>query len=227
MAGKRFFTGIMRDITARKRAEEHIQFVMRELSHRTKNLLAVVQTMAWKTARTSVDLEDFGKRFASRVAALACSHDLLTKREWKGVRLEDLVRGQLHLFGAEKHLDAHGPDLVLKPESAQSLGLALHELATNASKYGALTHPAGRIEVGWSVDLEDAASRQFRMCWRETGGPKVSAPERKGFGHTVIKDMTERALNGEVALEFAAEGLVWQFTAPAITALVSPPIVAN
>ena len=221
MEGQRFFTGIMRDITQRKHAEEHVRFVMRELSHRTKNILAVVQTMAWKTARTSVDLTDFEERFVSRIQALACSHDLLIQREWQGVRLEDLVLGQLHLFGAEKHLDAHGPDLMLRPEAAQSLGLALHELATNASKYGALTHPAGRIDVAWSIDPEDAASRQFRMCWRESGGPEVSPPKRNGFGYTVVKEMAGRALKGEVALEFIPEGLVWQLTAPATACLTS------
>ncbi len=221
--GKRFFTGVIRDITERKQAEEHVRFVMVELSHRTKNVLAVVQTMAWKTARTSTDLEDFEDRFASRVQALACSHDLLTKGEWHGVRLEDLVRGQLHLFGAEKHLDAHGPDLVLRPEAAQSLGLVLHELATNASKYGALTSPAGRIEVGWSIDPEDSASRRFRMCWRESGGPEASPPKRYGFGHTVIKQMTEKALKGEVALEFTPAGFEWQLTAPALSCLANQP----
>ena len=204
---------------SRKQAEEHVRFVMRELSHRTKNVLAVVQTMAWKTARTSVDLKDFGERFDAASRLWPARTIFLTEREWQGVRLEDLVRGQLHLFGAEKHLDVHGPDLILKPEAAQSLGLALHELATNASKYGALTRPAGRIEVSWSVDPEDAASRQFRMCWRESGGPEASPPKRNGFGHTVIKDMTGRALNGEVALEFAPEGFVWQLTAPAIACL--------
>ncbi|MGO9007112.1 MAG: PAS domain S-box protein [Beijerinckiaceae bacterium] len=223
MEGKRFFTGIARDITQRKQAEEHLRFVIRELSHRTKNLLAVVQTMAWKTARMSVNLEDFEERFANRVEALACSHDLLSETQWQGVRLEDLVRGQLHLFGAEGHLDAHGPDLMLRPEAAQSLGLALHELATNASKYGALTRPAGRIEVGWSVDPEDAASGQFRICWRESGGPEVSPPKRNGFGHTVIKEMTARALTGRVALEFTPQGFVWQLTAPATTCLTNPP----
>jgi two-component sensor histidine kinase len=223
MEGKRFFTGIMRDITQRRQAEAHIQFVMRELSHRTKNLLAVVQSMAWQTARTSIDLKDFGEHFAHRIQALACSHDLLIKGEWQGVRLEDLVRGQLQLFGAEGQLNAHGHDLMLRPEAAQSLGLALHELATNASKYGALTRPAGRIEVGWSLDQEDAASGQFQMCWRECGGPEVSPPKRNGFGHTVIKDMTGRALRGEVALKFPPEGFVWQLTAPAIACLINPP----
>lgn len=221
IADKRFFTGILRDITDRKQAEEHVRFVMRELSHRTKNVLAVVQSMAWQTARSSVDLEDFGKRFASRVEALACSHDLLTETRWQGVRLDDLVRGQLRLFGAEKHLDADGPELVLKPEAAQSLGLALHELATNALKYGALTRPTGRIEISWSIEADDAASGQFRMVWRESGGPEAGPPERTGFGRTVIKEMTERALKGHVALEFRSEGLFWQFTGPVVACLAN------
>jgi PAS domain S-box-containing protein len=213
--GKRYFTGIIRDITARRQAEDHVRFLIRELSHRTKNLLAVVQSIAWKTARTSIDLEDFGERFAKRIEALACSHDLLTSSDWHGVRLEDLVRGQLHLFGAEQHLDVHGPDLVLKPSSAQSLGFALHELATNASKYGALRSPEGRIEVGWGIDPDDVSPRRFRMTWRERGGPETSPPRQRGFGHSVIKDMTERSLNGDVVLEFASGGLLWQLTAPA------------
>ena len=152
MEGKRFFTGIMRDITKRKQAEEHVRFIMRELSHRTKNMLAVVQTMAWKTARTSVDLEDFEDRFASRVQALACSHDLLTKREWHGVRLEDLVRGQLHLFGAEEHLDAHGPDLVLRPRLRRASGLpCTNSLPTPRNMARSLARPAGSRSAGASI----------------------------------------------------------------------------
>jgi PAS domain S-box-containing protein len=222
MGGRRFFTGIMRDISARKQAEEQVQFVMRELSHRTRNLLAVVQSMAWKTARTSIDLADFEERFAKRVDALACSHDLLTKKEWRGVRVHDLVQGQLHAFAAENQVDAHGPDLVLTPESAQSLGLALHELATNAVKHGALSCPSGRIEVAWSADSGHAAERQFCMSWRESGGPETKPPERKGFGYAVIKEMTERALTGQVAIEFRPAGFAWRVAALASDCLVEP-----
>jgi PAS domain S-box-containing protein len=205
------------DITARKKAEEHLRFIMRELSHRTKNVLAVVQVMAWQTARTSTDLEDFEERFTNRVDALACSHNLLIKREWEGVAIEELVHAQLAPFLDTEHkqLIAHGPALLLKPEAAQNLGLALHELATNASKYGALSHPAGRIKVGWDVTPNPAARRRFHMHWREIGGPEVKPPKHTGFGHAILNNTVAKAMAGEVALKFAPEGFVWQLTAPA------------
>jgi PAS domain S-box-containing protein len=204
-------------ITARKKAEEHVRFVMRELSHRTKNVLAVVQAMAWQTARTSADLEDFEERFANRIDALACSHDLLAKREWEGVEIEELVHAQLAPFldNANERLVVHGPALLLKPEAAQNLGLALHELATNASKYGALSRPSGRIKIDWTINADAAGQPRFQMCWRETGGPEVKPPKRTGFGHTIIKETVAKALAGEVALKFTPEGLVWQLTASA------------
>lgn len=171
------------DITARKTAEEHMRFIMRELSHRTKNILAVVQVMARQTARTSADFADFEERFANRVDALTCSHNLLAKRAWEGVAIEDLVHAQLAPF-LDKHqerLVASGPALLLKPQAAQNLGLALHELATNASKYGALSRPTGRISIGWNMIHNIAARRRFQMYWRETGGPEVKPPKRTGL----------------------------------------------
>jgi two-component sensor histidine kinase len=210
IAGKRFFTGIMRDISARKKAEEHVRLVMRELSHRTKNLLAVVQTMAWQTGRTSIDLNDFEQRFTRRVDALARSHELLVKSGWHGAALGELVRTQLTPFlDADARLAVEGPRLVLNPEAAQNIGLALHELATNASKYGALSCPDGKIEVSFSV-LADRGADRLRLRWREIGGPEVMTPTRTGFGHTVIKKIM--AHYGDVAIDFRPEGLVWQLT---------------
>jgi len=202
------------DITVRKKAEQHLRLVMRELSHRTRNVLAVVQVMAWQTARTSVDLDDFEERFTNRIDALTRSHDLLVKRGWQGVAIDELVQAQLAPFldEAQKRLAARGPALLLKPEAAQNLGLALHELATNASKYGALSRPTGRIEIGWTIDPDVATRRRFHMSWREIGGPEVMPPKHTGFGHTVIKDTVARALRGEVALEFKPEGFVWRLT---------------
>jgi PAS domain S-box-containing protein len=223
MAGERYFTGIMRDITERKRAEEHVQFVMRELSHRTKNVLAVVQAMAWQIARKSVDLADFQDGFASRIDALARAHDLLTAREWQGVSLPALVEGQLQHFGAAEQIEVSGPDLMVKPAAVQSLGLLLHELATNAIKHGALSRPSGKIDIGWGLEAVDDAPLRLRMNWREHGGPPVAPPAHKGFGLVVIKEMTERALKAQVIIDFNPAGLVWQIVAPADACLQDLP----
>jgi PAS domain S-box-containing protein len=205
-----------RDITERKRAAEQVRVLMRELSHRTKNIMAVVQAISWQTVRKSLDLNDFEERFTRRLEALARSHDLLIKGDWRGVVLEDLVRAQLEPFldTATERLAVHGPPLLVMPQAAQDLGMALHELATNASKYGALSVATGRIEIGWTVDGKSAEAKRFLMTWRESGGPIVREPGRKGFGSTVITGTLPRTLSGEVELEYRPEGLSWELTAP-------------
>ena len=200
----------------RKQAEDHLRFLMRELSHRTKNVMAVVQAISWQTARQSLDLKDFEQRFAQRLEALTRSQDLLMKRDWRGVVLEDLVRSQLEPFldRPNERLTMHGPALLLKPAAAQDLGLALHELATNASKYGALSVPTGKIEIGWTVDGRLPAVKQFHMTWHESGGPMVREPDRTGFGSTVITGTVPRTFNGKGELDYRPEGLRCEFTAP-------------
>jgi PAS domain S-box-containing protein len=205
------------DISERKRAEEHLRLVMQELSHRTKNLMAVVQSISWQTSRRSLDLEDFEQRFTQRIEALARSHDLLVERNWHGVALADLVRAQLVPFvdRATERVAVHGPALLLTPMAAQELGLALHELATNAAKYGALSVPAGKIDVGWKIDRNRATGGPgFRMTWCESGGPVVSPPTGKGFGSTTISNTISKSFNGEVKLDYRPEGLCWELAAP-------------
>jgi PAS domain S-box-containing protein len=208
--------GVMMDITERKRAEEHVRFLMRELSHRTKNVMAVVQAISWQTAKKSLDLGDFEQRFTKRLEALARSHDLLVRRDWRGVVLEDLVRAQLEPFldSAKERLAVDGPVLLLMPIAAQDLGLALHELATNASKYGALSVPAGKIDIRWTIDNGTASGKHFYMTWRESGGPMVSPQVRKGFGFTVTTSSLSRSFNGEAKLDYRPEGLSWELAAP-------------
>jgi PAS domain S-box-containing protein len=207
---------VSRDITERKRAEEHVRLLMRELSHRTKNLMAVVQAISFQTMRKSDNLKDFEQRFTQRLTALARSQDLLLKRDWQGVVLDDLVRAQLEPFldSAKQRLAAHGPPLLLMPLAAQDLGMALHELATNASKYGALSVPTGKIEIGWTVDGGTADGKRFRMSWRESGGPMVNPPARTGFGSTVTTRTLTGTFNGKAELEYRPEGLSWHLTAP-------------
>ncbi|MFY9993333.1 MAG: PAS domain S-box protein, partial [Rhodoplanes sp.] len=212
LEGRRYFTGIMRDISARKERERHIRLIMRELSHRTKNVLAVVQAMAWQTSRTSVNAEEFQDRLSQRVDGLSRSIDLLVRREWEGVDIEELIHDQLAPFFDEKYarLQLTGPPLVLKPNGAQDLGLVLHELATNASKYGALSSPTGRVLITWSVVIASTAAAVFKMTWKEEDGPPVVPPARTGFGYTVIKDMMAKAHTAEISMDFAPKGLVWQ-----------------
>lgn len=213
LEGRRFFTGIIRDITARKEREQHIRLIMRELSHRTKNVLAVVQAMAWQTARATEDAQEFKERLSQRVEGLSRSIDLLVRHEWEGVGVEELVRDQLAPFLDEDchQLEINGPPLILEPNGAQDLGLVLHELATNASKYGALSAPTGRIVVGWNiVNGPDYSEPMFHMHWNEEGGPPVSPPTRTGFGGTVIRDIMAKTHRANIDVNFAPEGLAWR-----------------
>jgi two-component sensor histidine kinase len=198
------------------KANEQLTAAQEELSHRIKNLMALVQAIAWQTAQQSQDFEDFEHRFTQRLKALARSHALLVKREWHGVVLEDLVRAQLEPFvdRATDRLLVHGPALQLTPLAAQDLGLALHELATNASKYGALSVLTGKLEIGWRIDRGAAGAKQFHLTWRESGGPMVSPPAHNGFGSRVIGGTLPRTFNGKVELAYAPEGFSLELTAP-------------
>lgn len=200
------------DVSDRKRREAQMRFVMRELTHRSKNLLAVIQAMARQTARSSNDATEFVDRFADRLAALARSHDLLVSQDWTGADLHALVRQQLAPFvdDGEERVRADGPRLVMKPEIAQSIGMAFHELATNASKYGALSVPGGHVDVSWS----HVADGTLRIEWRETGGPPFSPPARRGFGRTVVERMVAAATGGEAHLEWRPEGVYWRLDLP-------------
>jgi PAS domain S-box-containing protein len=208
---------IVTDVTERKAAEDHVQFLMHEISHRSKNLLMVIQSIARRTARTAANLEDFQGRFERRLQGLAASHDVLVSMNWHGAPLAELVRQQLVPFVEiqSSRFEVAGPDIVVTAEAAQAIGLAIHELATNAIKYGALSEPAGRVSISWGFDGRAGTLPPLVLNWVERGGPQVSPPSRKGFGHVVIGEMVERSLSGRVAVEFAAEGLKWSVSIPA------------
>jgi PAS domain S-box-containing protein len=208
---------IVTDVTDRKAAEDHVQFLMHEISHRSKNLLMVIQAIARRTARSAGSFEEFERRFERRLQGLAASHDVLVAANWQGAPLADLVRRQLAPFAGiqSSRIELAGPDVIVTAEAAQALGLAIHELATNAVKYGALSVPAGKVGVSWRFDEDAPAPRALLLHWTEQGGPPVSPPARKGFGHVVIGEMVERSLQGKVAMEFAREGLKWSVAIPA------------
>ncbi|MFM9845659.1 MAG: PAS domain S-box protein [Hyphomicrobiaceae bacterium] len=211
------FSSIVRDISERKEQEAHLRLVMRELSHRSKNLLAVIQAMARQTARSSSDLEEFEKNYSQRLQALSASQDLIVHQNWHGAPLAELLRSILVPFvdEVEARIDLHGPILNVTPTAAQNLALSIHELATNASKYGALSVPAGRVSLTWSVVRGDKGEDRIRIAWAEKGGPPVKEPPRKGFGHIVIKKMIAQALDADVDLVFAPEGVTWTLHMPA------------
>jgi PAS domain S-box-containing protein len=219
---------IVTDVTDRKAAEDHVQFLLHEISHRSKNLLMVIQSISRRTARTAGTMEEFQRRFERRLQGLAASHDVLVRENWHGAPLASLVRQQLVPFVEvqSSRFDVAGPDIVVTAEAAQAIGLAIHELATNAIKYGALSEPAGKVSVSWMLDGNSGAAGQVLLNWIEQGGPPVSPPSRKGFGHVVIGEMVERSLNGKVAVEFAREGLQWRVSIPAAN-LVSDPQPEN
>jgi two-component sensor histidine kinase len=177
-------------------------------------MLSVVDSIAHQTATRSP--EDFIERFSERIQALSANQDLLVRNEWNGVEIADLARAQLAHFAdlIGSRIVVRGPRLRLKAASAQAIGLALHELATNAGKYGALSTDAGRVEVRWASDGDTLA-----MSWTERDGPPVSAPKRRGFGTIVMEMMAERSVDGKVDLDYASSGLIWRLTCPAANAL--------
>jgi PAS domain S-box-containing protein len=198
--------GVMvEEITERKRAEELQSLLMREINHRTKNMLSVVQSIARQTAAS--DTAEFIKRFSARIQALSANQDLLIKSDWRGVDLEDLVRAQLgpfaDLIGAR--ITVQGPKVRLAAAAAQSVGMALHELATNAGKYGALSAERGCIDIDWRLD-----GGEFSIGWTERDGPGVVPPKRHGFGSTVISTVVKASVDGEVELHYASTGLTWR-----------------
>jgi PAS domain S-box-containing protein len=208
------FIGTLADITERKEREEKEQLLMREINHRAKNMLSVVDAIAHQTATKNP--EDFVERFSERIQALSANQDLLVRNQWNGVGIEDLVHAQLALFAdlVGSRIAVDGPKLRLKAAAAQAIGLALHELATNAGKYGALSTDTGRVDVRWGTDGDT-----FTMSWTERDGPPVSAPKRRGFGTIVMEAMTARSVDGAVDLDYMPSGVTWRLTCPAANAL--------
>ena len=203
--------GIGIDITERKQSEEQRELLLAELSHRVKNLLAVLQALASQTSRNSGSIEEFRTVFEGRLRALARAHGLLFEGQWQGADLRALIEQTLdpHRVDRPEAVQMEGPPVRLSPKQGLALGLVLHELATNAVKYGALATGTGRIRVVWEVENREG-ERHVRLDWQERGGPKVRPPTTEGFGTTLIKRTFEYELGGSAELLFAAEGLGFQ-----------------
>lgn len=194
--------GVVRDITDRKSEEEHRETLLAELDHRVKNVLAAVQSLAAQSARRTTSTEGFLSAFAGRLKAMASAHELLTATRWRGAGLAHIAAAELGGL-APGQARWEGPDVTLTARAANAVSLALHELATNAVKYGALSVESGRVEVTWTPSTGGG----FTLRWVESGGPRVNPPERRGFGTTLLERVTGRELGGECRVEYRADGV--------------------
>jgi PAS domain S-box-containing protein len=201
---------IARDITERKRSEEQIVILAREAEHRAKNVLATVQATVHLTQSDTPD----GLKHAieGRIQALANVHRLFVESRWTGAEIHSLVKDELMGYSqdGEGHVQIEGPKVLLKPNVAQAIAVTLHELATNAAKYGGLSAPEGKVRVEWSP----AADGRLVLRWTETGGPPVKPPTRQGFGTRVMESMIRGQLKGEMRLDWRAEGLACEIAVP-------------
>ena len=205
--------GTNTDITEQRAAERQIELLLMEVNHRSRNLLTVVQSLAERTA--AEDGAEFLPRLRQRIAGLAANQDVLVRRNWREVPLVELVDAQLEFLEQRRtQVERSGPDLVIQARAAESVSMALHELATNAEKYGALSVPGGRVTIGWAVEPDEQGG-QFRLTWTESGGPPVTPPTRRGFGRRIIEDVPARKLRGTVDCRFDPAGFRFTLTCPA------------
>lgn len=203
--------GVSLDITDRKRAEERQRSLVAELNHRVKNTLAIVQSLALHTHRTTDNPVAFMEALNARVRALAKAHDLLTENSWEGALLKDVIGRTLAPYTGEtdgnRQIDVGGPAVRLNSETAVVLNMAFHELVTNAAKYGALSVPGGAVSVTWTVD-DEPSPMPIEIVWVETGGPPVQPPTRRGFGSHVLEAGLAHELGGKVTMDFQSQGFV-------------------
>jgi PAS domain S-box-containing protein len=205
--------GVVQDISERKRHEQHLRLLINELNHRVKNTLAMVQSIAGQTLRYSRDPEDARARFDERLVALAAAHDTLTKENWESAVLSEIVENTIAPHGSALRFSIEGPQIRVAPKAALTLAMALHELCTNAVKYGALSNPKGKVSIVWAVAGKKGA-RELRLRWREEDGPPVSQPGRRGFGSRLIEQSLGQDLDGEVQIEYAPQGVICTIRAP-------------
>jgi len=216
--GRGYFTGVARDVSEQVRAQQLQQLLLGELNHRVKNSLAEVQAVACQTLRDAPDLAAARKALNGRLVALGRGHDILTRRNWEGADLSEVISQSIEAHGAPDRFAITPVDARLPPKVALAMSLALHELCTNAAKYGALSTACGRVKI-------EIKRRRNALCivWRERGGPPVARPTRKGFGSRMLQALA-RDLEGEVRLAFEPRGLVCAITAPIAGALGPPPL---
>lgn len=209
--------GMAADITARKASERRILLLMREVNHRVKNQFAVILSMIRETSARAVDPRQFERQIRERIMALSRSHDLLVLSDWRGASIRDLVAEHLRPFGHEDRISISGPELTLQPNAVQNIGMALHELGTNSTKYGALAGGDGAVRVSWTVSAFPQEKSGFELIWEERSTPgaeRIAAEPGRGFGSVVLQRVAPASLSGSASLERLPGLLRWTLTAP-------------
>jgi PAS domain S-box-containing protein len=215
---------IARDVTAAKENERRIKLLMREVNHRVKNQFAIIISMVRETSKQTSDPQEFHDVIRERISALSRSHDLLVSTDWSGASLFDLIQEHLKPFGHDSQITLSGPLVSLAPTAVQPLGMALHELATNSAKYGALSGVLGKVSVTWEIAPGEMGDETFTLSWHETftqiddrSGPVT----RKGFGHVVLTRVTPQSVSGTASIARERDHLDWLLTAPSTAVLVA------
>jgi two-component sensor histidine kinase len=205
---------IARDMTERRRADEHRNILMGELNHRVKNTLAVIQSIASQTLGHAATIEEAREAFGSRLINLAKAHDILTRESWIGANLTEIVANTIKPHASSQNrFRIEGPDVHLAPSQALAIAMALHELCTNAAKYGALSNEEGHVIIVWTLPGK-GGDRHLTLHWKEKGGPKTVPPDHKGFGSLMIERVLAAELGGKVHVAYESSGLVCTIDAP-------------
>lgn len=215
--------GTSLEITEQKRREDTLKTLLRELSHRSKNLLAIIQSLASQTARHSVTVPEFLVRFRGRIQSLSSSQDIVTDADWRGADLASLVVMQVERYAPDgmAQIAFRGIDVYLSPTASLHVGLALHELAVNAASYGSLSIPGGRVSIE-SLFVEKDNERYLRLTWRETGGPRVRGDHDTRFGTSTLERIVPNSVGGEALLDYRPEGLSYTLLIPDTQFEVTP-----
>jgi PAS domain S-box-containing protein len=214
VSGRRMFTGVVRDISERKQGEEHQRLLAAELDHRVKNILAQVAVVATSTRRGSRSIDEFLRSLDGRIQSMAVAHGLLSSSGWQGVGLTTLVHNQVAPYATGANMKISGTEVMLTAAETQAVAMVLHELVTNAAKYGALSSPDGEVSVSWDRRTNGDGALSFSFVWRELGGPRVAKEVPPGYGTHLIRDLIPHELGGTVDLDFASDGVSCKIEIP-------------
>ncbi|SJZ82793.1 sensor histidine kinase [Consotaella salsifontis] len=208
--------GTSMEITEQKRREETLKTLLRELSHRSKNLLAIIQSLASQTARHAVTVPEFLVRFRGRIQSLASSQDIVTDADWRGADLASLIAMQVERYAPDgmQQIMFTGPDVYLTPTASLHVGLALHELAVNAASYGSLSVPGGRVAIRTALVESEGGDIRLSLSWVETNGPRVKADRDARFGTSTLERIVPNSVGGEARLEYLPEGIRYTLLVP-------------